>query len=130
MSLKHAFKKGRRAEKEICEILNENGLSAKVIPVYLNDMRPGGADIFLEERFNIQVKHREALPEYLWEWLMANDFLVLRKNRKVPLVVMTLGMFVEYFKNGIKQPTLPKAMRTVAMCRVSPKSKQRPSEDI
>ena len=94
MPLKHAFRKGRRAEKEICDLLKNAGFRAKVVPVYLNELRPGGADILLEDRFNVQVKHRENLPEYLWKWLESNHFLVLRKNRKVPLVTMRLGEFI------------------------------------
>ena len=102
MSLKHAFKKGRRAEKEICELLNKSGLNAKVIPVYLNEMRPGGNDIILEKFYGLQVKHREALPGYLWKWLEDNHFLVLKKNRNIPLVVMRFHDFTKLFKNGHK----------------------------
>lgn len=104
MSIKNAFKKGRRAEKEFCNMLISEGLNAKVMPVYLNDLRPGGADLILENKYNLQVKNQKKIPSYLWEWLENNHFLVLKDNHKEFLVTMRFKEFVSLFKIAFKAP--------------------------
>lgn len=101
--MKHPFKKGRRFEKELSKLLSINQIPSKVLPVYLNDLRPNGADIVALGRLNIQCKHQESISNKLWLWLTNNDFLAIRKNHKPTLFVMRQEHFMDYLlriKNG------------------------------
>ena len=45
----------------------------------------------------IEVKNRESIAEYLWNWLAQGDakYLVLRKNHKEPLALLKLDDLIQ-----------------------------------
>lgn len=83
--------KGTRAENEVVRILNEAGVDAKRQPMsgMLADYK---GDVILPSGDLIEVKNRESIANYIWEWLAQGGakYLVLRKNHRVPLAVMPL----------------------------------------
>lgn len=83
--------KGTRAENEVVRKFNEAGIDAKRQP--MSGMLAGfKGDVVLPNGDRIEVKNRESIAEYLWTWLAQGDakYLVLRKNHKEPLVLLTL----------------------------------------
>lgn len=83
--------KGTRAENEVVRKFNEAGIDAKRQP--MSGMLAGyKGDVVLPNGDRIEVKNRESIAEYLWTWLAQGDakYLVLRKNHKQPLVLLTL----------------------------------------
>lgn len=46
----------------------------------------------------MEIKFRESLPEWLWNYLDGVSFLGLKKKHKEPLVVMRLNRFIELYK--------------------------------
>lgn len=83
--------KGTRAENEVVRKFNDAGIAAKRQPMsgMLADFK---GDVVLPNGDRIEVKNRESIAEYLWTWLAQGDakYLVLRKNHKEPLVLLTL----------------------------------------
>ena len=94
--------KGTRAENEVVRILNEAGIDAKRQPMsgMLVDFK---GDVILPGGDLIEVKNRESIANYIWEWLAQGGakYLVLRKNHRVPLAVMPLTELGELLR--IKQ---------------------------
>lgn len=88
--------KGTRAENEVVRKFNEAGIDAKRQP--MSGMLAGyKGDVVLPNGDRIEVKNRESIAEYLWTWLAQGDakYLVLRKNHKQPLVLLTLDDLLE-----------------------------------
>lgn len=83
--------KGTRAENEVVRLLNEAGIAAKRQPMsgMLADYK---GDVILPSGDLIEVKNRESIANYIWDWLAQGGakYLVLRKNQRVPLAVMPL----------------------------------------
>jgi len=101
---KKSISKGKRAERELVKILNEAGLNAQ----RMAPMQAGESlkfpDVLLTspsgENFRIEVKHRERLPEYLWNWLERVDVVYLDKNyKKEGIVLIRLSDFIKLVKN-------------------------------
>lgn len=88
--------KGYRAEAAIVDALIEAGISAKRQPLS-GMMKDYKGDVILESGKILEIKHRENIGEYFWEWLAqgGSDYLVIKKNGKKPLVVMTFDQFTE-----------------------------------
>jgi len=88
--------KGTRAENEVVRKFNEAGIAAKRQPMsgMLADFK---GDVVLPNGDRIEVKNRESIAEYLWTWLAQGDakYLVLRKNHKDPLVLLTLADLID-----------------------------------
>lgn len=96
--------KGTRAENEVVQLLTEAGIPAERIPLsgslggkYSSDVVIGSVDTPLAR---IEVKNRESLAEYLWDFLEPVDYLVLRKNHHKPLVVMEMDQFIKLYKQA------------------------------
>lgn len=89
--------KGRRLENMTVDLLAEYGIAAERIPLsgslggkYSSDVVIGSVDKPLGR---IECKNRESLSAQLWEWLEPVDFLVLKRNHKKPLVMMSFDQF-------------------------------------
>lgn len=97
-----AKQKGTRAEREVVDKLNSANIACERVPLsgslggkYSDDVVIGSID---KPEARIEVKNWERHANYLWELLAPVDFLVLRKNRKEPLVVMTIDTFIKFYK--------------------------------
>ncbi len=91
--------KGTRAENEVVKLLGQAGIQAERIPLsgslggkYSGDVVIGSVD---NPSARIEVKNRESIADYLWEWLEQGkaDYLVVRKNHRSPLVVMSFDQW-------------------------------------
>ena len=86
--------KGNRAERAIVRLLQENGFTAKKI----SGMYKPGSDLtvpLLGVDRNVEVKCRGDGFRRLYDWLDARDFLIVKADRKQPLVVVPLRLAVE-----------------------------------
>ena len=86
----------------VAAVLTSNGIEAERVPLsgsfggkYDCDVVLGSVD---HPKGKIECKNRESLSKYLWEWLEGNDYLVIKRNQKDPLVIMTMEDFVELKK--------------------------------
>lgn len=90
-------RKGARVEREIVSALQEDGIAAeKVSGMY----RPG-EDLSVPFRgrdLRVEVKARAAGFRQLYAWLENRDALVIRQDRKSPLVVIPLALAKEGLK--------------------------------
>lgn len=94
--------KGCALERWVSERLNENEIPAERTPLsgmiggkYGNDVITGTRDNIVD---SIECKNRESNPIRFWEWIEDDDFLVLKRNRKKPLVVMEFDRFIDLYK--------------------------------
>lgn len=87
--------KGRRAEHLVANALAEAGVPAKRQPLSGSLLDYKG-DVVLGNGKRIEVKHRETIAGYLWDWIAQGDadYLVIKKNNKRPLVLMSLEDFI------------------------------------
>jgi len=91
-------KKGDRAERAIVHFLQDRGLAAERVPLsgsaggsYCGDVTVPviGRDLTAE------VKVRARGFAQLYDWLAGRDFLVVRADRREPLVVLPLRLAAE-----------------------------------
>ena len=97
--------KGRRLENWVAEQLRNNGIQAERVPLtgsyagldgkFLGDVVIGTFD---QPIGMIECKNRESISKLLWEWLEGNQYLIVKRNKYKPLVVMTMEEFMELKK--------------------------------
>ena len=94
--------KGRRLENEIARTLTEGGIPSERIPLsgsfggkYDCDVVIGTPDA---PKAKIECKFRENISLQLWDWLEGNDYLMIRRSNKKPLVVMSIEEFIRLRK--------------------------------
>lgn len=90
--------KGNRAERAIVKYLQERGFAAERVPLsgsaggsYLGDLTVPVLNI---DRV-VEVKCRADGFRELYKWLEARDLLIVRADRKEPLVVLPLKLAAE-----------------------------------
>ena len=90
--------KGNRAERAIVKFLQERGFAAERVPLsgsaggsYLGDLTVPVLNI---DRV-VEVKCRADGFRELYKWLEARDLLIVRADRKEPLVVLPLKLAAE-----------------------------------
>ena len=110
MKTQSAKAKGRNLQKWVRDLLLENFPSLEPDDVRSTSMGCGGEDLQLSPaarklfRFSIECKNVERLNVYdAYEQASANSgdhepLLIMKKNRKKPLVVMDAEHFVELIK--------------------------------
>ena len=87
--------KGNRLERLAADIMRSYGLDAKRIPLS-GSMDGFKGDLELTVLATIligEAKSRAKDFSKLYQWLAANDFLVIKKDREEPLIVMDLRRF-------------------------------------
>lgn len=94
--------KGYRAEAEVVKLFTASNIQAKRQPLS-GAHKDFKGDVVLPNGDRIEVKNRESIANYIWEWLAQGGakYLVLRKNHRVPLAVMPLTELGELLR--IKQ---------------------------
>ena len=94
-------RKGYRVEHEIVKKLREAGLDAKRVPLSgATEFAKG--DVYLEGR-RIEVKARKEGFRQIYKWIEGSDFLVIKADRKEPLVIMRLREFIKLAKYSLKK---------------------------
>ena len=94
MSGRRSRDKGARAERALVRFLQERGFAAKKI----SGMYKPGADIsvpLLGCDRRVEVKVRGNGFRRLYEWLDGRDLLIVRADRRQPLVVLPLWLAAE-----------------------------------
>ena len=94
--------KGRSLENLVTETLNTNGIPAQRIPLsgslggqYSDDVIIGTIEKPISR---LECKFRESISMQLWDWSEDVDYLVLKRSRKQPLVLMSLDKFIKLYK--------------------------------
>jgi len=94
--------KGTRFENLVTKKLLMSGIAAERIPLsgslggkYDSDVIIGTPD---DPKAKIECKNRENIAKTTWEWLEGNDYLAIKRNNFIPLVVMTLDEFIRLKK--------------------------------
>lgn len=101
--------KGRRAEHLVADRLTEAGIPARRQPLSGSLLEFKG-DVVLSCGKRIEVKNRESIAGYLWDWIAQGeaDYLVIKKNHKQPLVLMSFDDFVDLLHSQVvDEPTQP-----------------------
>jgi Holliday junction resolvase len=94
MSGRRSRDKGARAERALVRFLQERGFAAEKI----SGMYKPGADIsvpLLGCDRRVEVKVRGTGFRQLYEWLDGRDLLIVRADRRQPLVVLPLRLAAE-----------------------------------
>lgn len=94
--------KGRRLEHLVADTLTDNNIpSTRVFMsgqlASINVELDGDVRISATGE-KIECKNRESISNKNWEWLEGNQYLCIKKNHKIPLVVMTLEQFCKLYK--------------------------------
>ena len=94
--------KGRRLENLIALQLTSSGIPAERVPLsgslggkYKDDVVIGTIDNPIAR---IECKNRENLSMLLWDWKEGCDYLVIKRNHKSPLFVLSVDQFIELYK--------------------------------
>jgi len=87
--------KGARIEREIVNCHKESGVYAERYDARRGQFgaeRSYDIDVYWRGKDEAplcgEIKARKALPQWIWEYLGENDFLVLRQNGRQPLYVV------------------------------------------
>ena len=89
-------RKGYRVEHEIEKKLREAGLDAKRVPLSGSTTFAKG-DIYLEGK-RIEVKARKEGFKQIYKWIEGSDFLIIKADRREPMVVMRLDDFIKLWR--------------------------------
>lgn len=97
--------KGNRVEREIVNALRENGIKAERVPLSGAAHGSFSGDLILEGdrcgllRAEVKARKDGAGFKTIESWKGDNDLLVLKSNRKNPLVVIDFDLFKSLIKN-------------------------------
>jgi Holliday junction resolvase len=100
MSGRRSRDKGNRTERAIVRLLRAQGIAAMKI----SGMYKPGADIsmsLLGSDRAVEVKCRAAGFRQLYDWLQQRDVLIIKSDRRDPLVVVRLSLAVEIAKRTV-----------------------------
>lgn len=86
--------KGYRGERELVLKLKELGIDVKRTAHAGN---PG--DLTISDGSKIEVKNRESIGNYLWEWQENVQYVAVTKNHKPYLIQMSLEQFAKLVKS-------------------------------
>jgi Holliday junction resolvase len=90
--------KGNRTERAIVRLLQETGFAAERVPLSGAARGRFGGDVsvpLLGIDRRVEVKCRGEGFRELYKWLDGADFLIVKADRREPLVVLTLRRAVE-----------------------------------
>ena len=86
---KRSVRKGKRVEYQVRNAFREMGLECFRVPSSGNAEGFEG-DLILEGIFRVEVKARKNGFSKLYRWLEDREVLVIKADRKPPLVVMSI----------------------------------------
>ena len=89
----------KRGERAIVALLQAEGIAATKI----SGMYKTGADIsmpLLGRDLDVEVKYRADGFRQLYNWLNSRDILILKADRREPLVVLRMSLVAEIAKRG------------------------------
>ncbi len=95
MPLKHPYRKGYRFEKEVQRKFEEAGFKVVRSPA-----SKGSGDLYIEGLGDVQLKARKTISIY--SWFDGADVLIVKADRKEPLVVIPLRQFLALVE-GVKE---------------------------
>lgn len=94
----NSIRKGKRAEREIVNILKDSGVPAKRIGgMETNHVDKGDVELNVMGVFKAQVKSGSHVPVTLYKFLEHEDLAFVRRDRSEWLVCMKLDFFLEKF---------------------------------
>jgi hypothetical protein len=91
-------RKGDRAEVRLVNLLQAAGFSAERVPLSGASHGRFGGDVILGADRRVEVKIRADGFRELYRWLDGADLLVVRADRREPLVVVPLKLAIEIAK--------------------------------
>ena len=90
--------KGNREERAIVRLLQERGFGAERVPLSGAAGGKFASDVtvpFLGKDRKIESKVRAGGFKQIYSWLAGSDFLVIRRDRDIPLIVMPLSFALD-----------------------------------
>ena len=91
-------RKGNRVERAIVRVLRDCGFAAERVPLSGAARGRFGGDVsvpLLGGDRRVEVKSRSNGFRRLYDWLGNHDFLIVKADRREPLLVMPLGLATE-----------------------------------
>lgn len=95
-------RKGKCGELEVVKLAKDCGLgqgSKRTAPIQAGCGTSGFADCMIQlpsgEYIKAEVKRRESLPAWPWDWLQGHDVVAIRKNNTRWLGIVDLGDYFE-----------------------------------
>lgn len=95
-------RKGYRVEHEIEQMFRQMGINARRVPLSGSaDFVKGDVQIVLKNKIlTAEVKARKDGFRQIYNWLDNKDLLIIKADRKEPLVVLRLKNCIEFLKEG------------------------------
>src|SRR6516162_8820189 len=90
--------KGNRGERAVVRFLQEHGFAAERVPLSGAARGRFGGDVsipLLGADRRVEVKCRGSGFRQLYDWLEGHDFLIVRADRREPLVVIPMKLAAE-----------------------------------
>jgi len=90
--------KGNRGERAVVRFLQDRGFAAERVPLSGSARGRFGGDVsipLLGADRRVEVKCRGDGFRQLYEWLEGHDFLIVRADRREPLVVIPMKLAAE-----------------------------------
>ncbi len=95
-------RKGSRVEREIVNYLKDNEIPAKRVP--LSGSANGfKGDIIIGDSLKCEVKARKDGFKQIYNWIKENDFLIVKADRKSPLVIMDIDTFIKIMRKRLRK---------------------------
>lgn len=99
--------KGRALENLIVKLLTDAGIPSERVPLsgslsVVHEKFKGDVVIgTIEDRqATIECKFRQSISMQLWDWFDTDDdYLVVKRNHKKPLIMMDMDQFIKLYKN-------------------------------
>jgi Holliday junction resolvase len=96
MSGKKSRRKGKRVEYAILNHLKKAGIKARRIPLSGATWLKGDVIIELDdEQLTAEIKSRKSAFKFLYENLKSADVLFVKADRKEPLAVLSISLFIK-----------------------------------
>ena len=94
-------RKGQRIEREVVNMLIEAGIDAQRVP--LSGAAGGlfGGDIVIAGKYTAEIKARKNGAGFvqLERWIDGRDALILKRDRKPPMVVIEFDTYTDFLNN-------------------------------
>lgn len=93
--------KGKRGEREVVNLLKAEGHQAqRTAPLQAANGDSSGADVLLDDMYQIEVKRRKNGFKSLYDYLDGMDFAFMRADRRKYIVAMSVETFLELYKKA------------------------------
>ena len=106
MTGKKHKQKGDRLEREIVALLRSHGIEAERVPLSGAAGGSFAGDVIVAGRYKAEVKARANGSGFklLEGWLEGNDLVIMKRDRKKPLIAMSFDAYVALLHAALNEP--------------------------